>query len=244
MLAQPAEPCGKLELRGTETEFLTRLMCQSSIWRAEREPSSNRRIGAFNCSTPPPGCLPDGATEHSGVSDIIARAGVARGTFYLYFESKHQIFLAVVSAFHDQVAEALDRMTDHPATSDRRPAALAADCTALAPTLRRSPRRRHRRAARGLVHRPALRAEPSGAPADRTGPLRRALQPPSGARARSHRASHPNSSPAFSSACSTSSINTYVLRETDADLDAIARTVSPPSSGTESAAERALQISN
>jgi AcrR family transcriptional regulator len=46
----------------------------------------------------------------TGVSDIIARAGVARGTFYLYFESKHQIFLAVVSAFHDQVAEALDRI--------------------------------------------------------------------------------------------------------------------------------------
>ena len=48
--------------------------------------------------------------RHTGVSDIIARAAVARGTFYLYFESKHQIFLAVVSAFHDQVAEALDRM--------------------------------------------------------------------------------------------------------------------------------------
>ncbi len=48
--------------------------------------------------------------RHTGISDIIARAGVARGTFYLYFESKHQIFLAVVSAFHDQVAEALDRM--------------------------------------------------------------------------------------------------------------------------------------
>ncbi len=48
--------------------------------------------------------------RHAGVSDIIARAGVARGTFYLYFESKHQIFLAVVLAFHDQVAETLEAM--------------------------------------------------------------------------------------------------------------------------------------
>ena len=48
--------------------------------------------------------------RHTGVSDIIARASVARGTFYLYFESKHQIFLAVVSAFHDRVAEALEQM--------------------------------------------------------------------------------------------------------------------------------------
>jgi len=50
--------------------------------------------------------------RHTGVSDIIARASVARGTFYLYFESKHQIFLAVVSAFHDRVAEALEQIED------------------------------------------------------------------------------------------------------------------------------------
>ncbi len=66
--------------------------------------------------------------RHTGVSEIITRAGVARGTFYLYFESKHQIFLAVLSAFHDQVAEALDRMAAHPAPVDAR-RSLAADCT-------------------------------------------------------------------------------------------------------------------
>jgi len=32
----------------------------------------------------------------SGVSDIIERAGVARGTFYLYFESKRTVFTALV----------------------------------------------------------------------------------------------------------------------------------------------------
>ncbi len=67
--------------------------------------------------------------RHTGVSEIIARAGVARGTFYLYFESKHQIFLAILSAFHDQVAEALDRMAAHPATPADARRSLAADCT-------------------------------------------------------------------------------------------------------------------
>ena len=67
--------------------------------------------------------------RHTGVSEIIARAGVARGTFYLYFESKHQIFLAILSAFHDQVAEALDRMAAHPVTLADARRSLAADCT-------------------------------------------------------------------------------------------------------------------
>jgi len=39
----------------------------------------------------------------AAISDIIARAGVARGTFYLYFDSKEQIFLAIVEAFHGHI---------------------------------------------------------------------------------------------------------------------------------------------
>jgi len=35
----------------------------------------------------------------TGVSDIIAEAGVARGTFYLYFKSKHQIFCEILDSF-------------------------------------------------------------------------------------------------------------------------------------------------
>jgi AcrR family transcriptional regulator len=34
--------------------------------------------------------------RRAGVSDIIARARVARGTFYLYLDSKEQVFLAIV----------------------------------------------------------------------------------------------------------------------------------------------------
>lgn len=43
----------------------------------------------------------------AGISDIIARAGVARGTFYLYFKSKEQIFLAIVEDFHCRIKGAL-----------------------------------------------------------------------------------------------------------------------------------------
>lgn len=51
--------------------------------------------------------LLDAATERfasrgyhaTGVSEIIAAAGVARGTFYLYFESKHQIFCEILDGF-------------------------------------------------------------------------------------------------------------------------------------------------
>ena len=44
----------------------------------------------------------------AGVADIIARAGVARGTFYFYFDSKEQVFLAIVEDFHEGVRQMLD----------------------------------------------------------------------------------------------------------------------------------------
>ena len=61
--------------------------------------------------------------RRAGISDIIARAGVARGTFYLYFDSKEQVFLAIVSDFHERIAQAIRQPT--PATpDDHRPEAL------------------------------------------------------------------------------------------------------------------------
>jgi AcrR family transcriptional regulator len=45
--------------------------------------------------------------RRAAVSDIIARAGVARGTFYLYFDSKEQVFLAIVEDFHGRVTRAI-----------------------------------------------------------------------------------------------------------------------------------------
>jgi AcrR family transcriptional regulator len=53
--------------------------------------------------------------RNASISDIIARAGVARGTFYLYFKSKEQIFLAIVEGFYGQVRRAL--MNADPAPS-------------------------------------------------------------------------------------------------------------------------------
>ncbi|MFZ5478088.1 MAG: TetR/AcrR family transcriptional regulator [Myxococcota bacterium] len=44
----------------------------------------------------------------AGVSDIIEDAGVARGTFYNYFESKRQIFGAVLDALMEEVAGAVE----------------------------------------------------------------------------------------------------------------------------------------
>jgi AcrR family transcriptional regulator len=44
----------------------------------------------------------------AAISDIIAQADVARGTFYLYFDSKEEIFLAIVDDFHDRIRRMLD----------------------------------------------------------------------------------------------------------------------------------------
>jgi AcrR family transcriptional regulator len=55
----------------------------------------------------------------ASVSDIIDRAGVARGTFYLYFDGKTDVFLAVIDRFHTRVQQMLDepegpiRLTEH-----------------------------------------------------------------------------------------------------------------------------------
>jgi AcrR family transcriptional regulator len=44
----------------------------------------------------------------ASITDIIGRAGVARGTFYLYFDSKEAVFLAIVEAFHDRLKGMLE----------------------------------------------------------------------------------------------------------------------------------------
>jgi len=43
----------------------------------------------------------------AGVNDIIAEAGVARGTFYHYFESKKEVFLALIERYFSSFAEIL-----------------------------------------------------------------------------------------------------------------------------------------
>lgn len=43
----------------------------------------------------------------AGIADIIATAGVARGTFYLYFASKAEVFLAIADDFYDRLEMAI-----------------------------------------------------------------------------------------------------------------------------------------
>lgn len=51
----------------------------------------------------------------AGVSDIIQAAGVARGTFYLHFESKAQVFMAIADDFYDRLEQAIEM--NHPPSS-------------------------------------------------------------------------------------------------------------------------------
>lgn len=44
----------------------------------------------------------------AAVSDIIQAAGVARGTFYLHFEGKSQIFMAIADDFYDRLDQAIE----------------------------------------------------------------------------------------------------------------------------------------
>lgn len=50
------------------------------------------------------------------IDDIVAHAGIARGTFYLYFEDKRAIFSELVDRFSVQITQAIQRIvTDDPA---------------------------------------------------------------------------------------------------------------------------------
>jgi AcrR family transcriptional regulator len=48
--------------------------------------------------------------RRAAISDIVVRADVARGTFYLYFDSKEQVFLSIVEDFHRRVKGAFEAL--------------------------------------------------------------------------------------------------------------------------------------
>jgi AcrR family transcriptional regulator len=52
--------------------------------------------------------------EETAVSDIVAAAGVAQGTFYLYFESKADLVNQVVVHISGQIVEGVERLADEP----------------------------------------------------------------------------------------------------------------------------------
>ena len=47
--------------------------------------------------------------SNTTVSDIVKAAGIAQGTFYLYFDSKDDVVLAVVHQFADDMLAAIER---------------------------------------------------------------------------------------------------------------------------------------
>jgi TetR/AcrR family fatty acid metabolism transcriptional regulator len=48
--------------------------------------------------------------RNTSITDIVTRAEVARGTCYLYFDGKEEIFLAIVEKFHGQVKRAFEAL--------------------------------------------------------------------------------------------------------------------------------------
>ena len=62
--------------------------------------------------------------RRAGISDIIARAGVARGTFYLLPDSKEQVFLAIVEEFHKNISHAITTVSETPTDRVGDPEAL------------------------------------------------------------------------------------------------------------------------
>lgn len=64
-------------------------------------------------------CFAESGYHATQVSDIIAAAGVARGTFYLYFKSKHEIFNTILDEF---IATLQDQIKTIELGSDRSPA--------------------------------------------------------------------------------------------------------------------------
>jgi AcrR family transcriptional regulator len=63
-------------------------------------------------------CFADHGYNSAKVSDIVQRAGVAQGTFYLYFKSKREVLLALVERFCNTLVEACGQSDPVPSTVD------------------------------------------------------------------------------------------------------------------------------
>src|SRR6188474_627523 len=48
--------------------------------------------------------------HHATIDDIVAQAGVARGTFYLYFIDKRAVFSELIDRFATQIGNAIQRI--------------------------------------------------------------------------------------------------------------------------------------
>jgi len=51
--------------------------------------------------------------RRASIADIVEKAGIARGTFYLYFESKREVFLELIERYFTDFAELLNENHSH-----------------------------------------------------------------------------------------------------------------------------------
>jgi AcrR family transcriptional regulator len=56
--------------------------------------------------------------HHTTIDDIVAEAGVARGTFYLYFEDKRAVFSDLIDRFNAQITMAIQRIDMAPGAAN------------------------------------------------------------------------------------------------------------------------------
>jgi len=61
-------------------------------------------------------CFAEQGYNAAKVSDVVARAGVAQGTFYLYFKSKREVLLALFERFCQALLDACGSDDDLPTT--------------------------------------------------------------------------------------------------------------------------------
>lgn len=55
--------------------------------------------------------------RRTSVTEIITEAGIARGTFYLHFKSKKEIFTAIIDEYFSKLQRVMDRLVERRITS-------------------------------------------------------------------------------------------------------------------------------
>jgi AcrR family transcriptional regulator len=70
-----------------------------------RRASSDKKIGLLRAAE---ACFIEHGLERTKVEDITARAGIAKGAFYTYFESKEECWRQIVDAFLVRLSEACE----------------------------------------------------------------------------------------------------------------------------------------
>jgi len=86
--------------------------CQSSALsgaaRVTPRPRTDRTARRAELASAAAAVFAERGVANTAVSDIVKAAGVAQGTFYLYFETKEDVVIAVVEQMADEMAAAIE----------------------------------------------------------------------------------------------------------------------------------------